>query len=71
MMPIMLMEHMDMYGIGKAILASVGVKAAIRLAMQKQISMLEAIKWGFMRLERIKSWRLVRIPMAKDYEKDI
>jgi len=33
-----------MNGIGKAILASVGVKAAIRFAIQKQISMLEAIR---------------------------
>jgi hypothetical protein len=38
------MEHMDMKGIGKVILARVGVKAAIRLAIQKQISMLEAIR---------------------------
>ena len=61
----MLMEHMDMYGIGKVILASDGVKAAIRFAIQKQISMLEAIKWGWILLERINSYKLVKIPIAK------
>ena len=59
----MLIEHMDMYGIGKTILANAGVKAAIRFAMQKQISMLEAIKWGWILFERIKSCKLVKIPI--------
>jgi hypothetical protein len=40
----MLIEHIDIYGIGKSILARDGVKAAIRFAMQKQISILDAIR---------------------------
>ena len=63
-MPIILMEHIAMYGIGKVNLAKTGVKAATKFAIQKQISILGAIKCGTILFEIINSCKFVMIPIA-------